>query len=40
MMPAPALTLYYDGRFPFRVRSMARLRSWNGAAEAAGPFIK
>lgn len=36
----PALTLYYDGCCPFRVGSEARLRSWNEAAEAAGPFIE
>lgn len=37
-MPASALTsvltLYFDGRCPFCVHSMGRLRDWNAAAKA------
>ena len=29
----PALTLYFDGRCPFCVRSMARLRGWDRAGQ-------
>jgi len=34
-MAAPTLTLYYDGRCPFCVSSMARLRGWDTAARLA-----
>lgn len=35
MNPAPALTLYFDGRCPFCVKSMRRLRAWDAAGSLA-----
>lgn len=35
MSTAPALTLFYDGRCPFRVAGMRRLHGWDGAARLA-----
>lgn len=32
---APALTLYFDGRCPFCVSEMGRLRRWNSAERLA-----
>jgi len=34
-MAAPSLTLYFDGRCPFCVSSMARLRGWDTAGRLA-----
>jgi len=35
MMPAPALTLYFDGRCPFCVTEIGRLRGWDTAGRLA-----